>query len=158
MSISLESLVGMMDKPLKQKTSNTAAKERVLRQLNDGVEMVKKMKSTEELNYGSVSKPYINSKGEKIGNKSWCWSNRGIDGIRGVRMMIANSIVVHNKTQMSINVEDSLEGVLGGLNKLIEITNNVSTKDFEIIWEEMLEIREKRKQKNKEKEKAKENN
>ena len=73
-------------------------------------------------------------------------------------MMIANSIVVHNKTQMSINVEDSLEGVLGGLNKLIEITNNVSTKDFEIIWEEMLEIREKRKQKNKEKEKAKENN
>ena len=29
MSISLESLVGMMDKPLKQKTSNTAAKERV---------------------------------------------------------------------------------------------------------------------------------
>lgn len=147
MSISLESLVGMMDKPLREKTSNTAAKERILNQLNDGVKMVEKMKSVEELNYGSVSKPYINSKGEKIGNKSWCWSNKEIDGVRGVRMMIANSIVVHNKTKMSINVDNTLEGVLGGLNKLIEIANNVSTKDFEIIWEEMLEIREKKKQK-----------
>lgn len=149
MSISIEQLMTMVDKPLREKTSNIAAKDRILKQLNDGVKMVEKMKSVDELNYGSVTKPYINSNGEKIGNKSWCWSNKEIDGVRGVRMMIANSIVTHNKSKIMINVDNTLEGVLGGLNKLIEIANGVSTKDWEIIWEEMLEIREKRKKKNK---------
>ena len=147
MSISIEQLMTMVDKPLREKTSNIAAKERILKQLNDGVKMVGKMKSVDELNYGSVTKPYINSKGEKIGNKSCCWSNKEIDGVRGVRMMIANSIVTHNKSKIMINVDNTLEGVLDGLNRLIEMANGVSTKDWEIIWEEMLEIREKKKAK-----------
>ena len=147
MSISIEQLMTMVDKPWREKTSNIAAKERILKQLNDGVKMVEKMKSVDELNYGSVTKPYINSKGEKIGNKSWCWSNKEIDGVRGVRMMIANSIVTHNKSKIMINVDNTLEGVLDGLNRLIEMANGVSTKDWEIIWEEMLEIREKKKAK-----------
>ena len=147
MSISIEQLMTMVDKPLMEKTSNIAAKERSLKQLNDGVKMVEKMKSVDELNYGSVTKPYINSKGEKIGNKSWCWSNKEIDGVRGVRMMIANSIVTHNKSKIMINVNNTLEGVLDGLNRLIEMANGVSTKDWETIWEEMLEIREKKKAK-----------
>jgi hypothetical protein len=46
-----------------------------------------------------------------------------------------------------INVDNTLEGVLDGLNRLIEMANGVSTKDWEIIWEEMLEIREKKKAK-----------
>ena len=60
MSISIEQLMTMVDKPLREKTSNIAAKERILKQLNDGVKMVEKMKSVDELNYGSVTKPYIN--------------------------------------------------------------------------------------------------
>jgi len=158
MSISIEQLMTMVDKPLREKTSNIAAKERILKQLNDGVKMVEKMKSVDELNYGSVTKPYINSKGEKIGNKSWCWSNKEIDGVRGVRMMIANSIVTHNKSKIMINVDNTLEGVLGGLNRLIEMANGVSTKDWEIIWEEMLEIREKKKAKAEAKANAKNKN
>ena len=67
--------------------------------------MVEKMKSVDELNYGSVTKPYINSKGEKIGNKSWCWSNKEIDGVRGVRMMIANSIGEFKSTVNSVLYE-----------------------------------------------------
>jgi hypothetical protein len=102
------------------------------------------MSDVDDLNYGSPSKKYLNKKGKEVGGKNVCWGNSGFNGSRSVRIIIGNAIVEFNGTKASLNVKDSLKGAIGGIETLIKHTQTFSVEDWEVCWNQMFRIRNKK--------------
>lgn len=141
---SIEDIFKLMDKPLKPSIRKERMKDRVINKLNESLDLVKAMSDVDDLNYGSPSKKYLNKKGKEVGGKNVCWGNSGFNGSRSVRMIIGNAIVEFNGTKASLNVEDSLKGVIGGIETLIKHAQTISVEDWEGCWNQMLIIRNKK--------------
>jgi hypothetical protein len=145
---SLEAILKYMDKPIKPSIHKEKVKDRVLKKLNEDLILVKQMTDIDELNYGSPSKRYISKKGEEIGSKNVCWGNAPHNNKRQVRMIIGNTIIEFNGVKLSINVENNLQSVIKGLETLITHAETVSIEDWEVGYNQMLQIRSKKKQLN----------
>jgi hypothetical protein len=141
---SIEDIFKLMDKPLKPSVRKERMKDRVIKKLNESLDLVKAMSDVDDLNYGSPSKKYLNKKGKEVGGKNVCWGNSGFNGKRSVRMIIGNAIVEFNGTKASLNVDDSLKGVIGGIETLIKHAQTISVEDWEDCWNQMLSIRKKK--------------
>ena len=141
---SIEDVFKLMDKPLKPTVSKERIKDRIIKKLNESLDLVNAMNDVDDLNYGSPSKKYLNKKGNKVGGKNVCWGNSGYNGSRSVRMIIGNAIVEFNGIKASLNVDDSLKGVIGGIETLIEHAQTISVEDWEDCRNQMLSIRKKK--------------
>lgn len=141
---SIEDIFKLMDKPLKPSVRKERMKDRIINKLNESLNLVKAMSDVDDLNYGSPSKKYLNNKGKEVGGKNVCWGNSGFNGSRSVRMIIGNAIVEFNGTKAGLNVEDSLNGVIEGIETLIKHAQAISVEDWEGCWNQMLSIRKKK--------------
>ena len=131
----IEDVFKLMDEPLKPTVRKERIKDRIINKLNESLDLVKAMNDVDDLNYGSPSKKYLNKKGNQVGGKNVCWGNSGFNGSRSVRMLIGNAIVEFNGTKASLNVDDSLKGVLGGIETLIKHTTRIKRPFLKCDWE-----------------------